>query len=416
MDNHDPIDPPALDDLIRAELLGAGGGSDRRLIGVEYERLLLEASTRRTAPLTAVYELLARATSITGGEAVFEGAIQKGLRTADFELSVEPGGQVEVSTPPARAVASLDAAVVAADAVLLRALESTGFELVALGHAPMTPVGEIGLLPRTRYRIMDARMPQRGALSRNMMRATAGFQVTLDFADGRDGERLLALMFRLSPVIAAWSANSRVVAGADSGYASYRHHVWLHTDADRSALFARCLEFDGALDGYVDWVRKARVLFLTRNGDLMEAPERPFERLVADGMVTRADLALHLTSMFPFVRMRGHVEVRCADSVEWPRARAFAALLGAIAYVPAVRSAAEQLSDALVPSSHEDLLEFHERVARHGLATTVTDGRSLCHFAVELAELAAAALAANPRAIDSPDALGPLRLLESNCA
>lgn len=416
MDSRDPIDPPALDDLIRAELLGTGGGSDRRLIGVEYERLLLESSTRRTAPLSAVYELLARATSITGGEGVFEGAIQKGLRTADFELSVEPGGQVEVSTPPARALASLDAAMAAADAVLQRALEATGFELVALGHAPTTPVGEIGLLPRTRYRIMDARMPQRGSLSRNMMRATAGFQVTLDFADGRDGERLLALMFRLSPVIAAWSANSRVVAGAESGYSSYRHHVWLHTDVDRSALFARCLEFDGALDGYVDWVRKARVLFLNRNDALIAAPEKPFERLVADRMVTRADLALHLTSMFPFVRMRGHIEVRCADSVEWPRARAFAALLGAIAYDPAVRSAAEELSDALVPSSHGDLVEFHERVARHGLATTVPDGRSLCHFALELAELAAAALAANPRAIASPDSLGPLRLLEPNCA
>src|SRR5690606_32858926 len=183
-----------------------------------------------------------------------------------FEMSMEPGGQLEVATPPHEQLADIDHALRRALDAIGRVLEPTPYELVALGHAPVTPVAELGLLPRDRYRIMDARMPARGPLSRNMMRATAGFQLTYDVADRDDASRKLALLYRLSPVLLAISANSRFVGGADSGYASFRHHVWWQTDRDRSGVPPGCMHAETAIDGYIGYAKAAHVLFLVRDG------------------------------------------------------------------------------------------------------------------------------------------------------
>src|SRR5690606_4262227 len=186
-----------------------------------YERLILDAATGESAPLDFCRSLLADLATDAHGEPVIEGDLGKGVRADGFELSMKPGGQIEVAVPPKSKLRAVDTVVDRADALIEDRLQSTRFALVCVGHAPVTPVGRLGLLPRTRYRLMDRRMPTRGPLSRNMMRATAGFQITYDVADRDDAALKLALLYRLSPVLMALTANSRRIAGLDSGYASF---------------------------------------------------------------------------------------------------------------------------------------------------------------------------------------------------
>ncbi|MFO1053636.1 MAG: glutamate-cysteine ligase family protein [Planctomycetota bacterium] len=408
----DPTARVTIDDLdarIERHLIGDPGAPRQRLIGIEYERLLLHRVTGESAALDAAQRLLEGVGVATGGRPIVEDGILKGVHAEAFEVSIEPGGQVEISTPPCHSLTDADRSIAAADDALATALSGTDLELVALGHAPRTPVLAHGLLPRNRYRIMDARMPPRGELTRNMMRATAGFQVTLDF-DGRAGaSELLASFYRLSPLLAALTANSRIVVGDDSGYATFRHHVWLHTDRDRSALPDDCLDPARVIDGYVAWARRARTLFQWREGVIVEAPEMPFQELVARSVVTSADLALHLSSLFPFVRPRGHAEVRCMDSVPWDRARAIAAMLAAVAYHDGSRRVADRIGAALIVTDPVELRAFHEQVARHGLRAVAPDGRELAAIAREWVEGVDAALATSAFPMVERHDLLPLR-------
>jgi len=335
-------------------------------------------------------------------------------------MSLEPGGQLEVATRPMPRMADVDAIMAESTAAIDAALAGTPYELVCVGHAPVTPVDQIGLLPRERYRIMDARMPARGPLTRNMMRATAGFQLTYDVDDRDDASRKLALLYRLSPVLLALSANSRRVAGRDSGWASFRHHVWWETDRDRSGVPAGALQPETALAGYIEYAKRAPMMFLHGSRDLVPAPDLPLSELVAQGRVTEADVDLHLSGLFPFVRLRNYLEVRCFDSLPWELTRSLMSLVSGLIYCEHAFDAALALSEALVVEDPVALRALHEDAARRALGARAPDGSSFADFARRMVAIAHGTLEggscewAAPADLDAVTAhidLGPSALL-----
>jgi glutamate--cysteine ligase len=303
-------------------------------------------------------------------------------------MSLEPGGQFEVATPPLTKLWEVDQVIEESTAAIEAALEGTPWQLVCVGHAPVTPVAEIGMLPRERYRIMDARMPSRGPLTRNMMRGTAGFQLTYDVDDREDAGRKLALLYRLSPILLAISANSRQIEGRDSGWASFRHHVWWETDRDRSGVPEGCLFAETALEGYIEYAKRARVMFLHGENDLVAAPDLPLVELAARGVVTEADVDLHLSGLFPFVRLRNYIEVRCFDSLPWELTRSVMALVSGLIYCRHARAAVWGLSEAFLVEDPAALRALHEDAARRGLEARTPTGRSFASVARDMVEIA----------------------------
>lgn len=386
-----PLAIDELDTAIRTRLIGTPMGGTRRLLGVEYERLILRRTDSASAPIGFCVDLMRELVAALGGEPVVDDGVLKGLVGDGFAMSMEPGGQLEVAVQPCTTLAEIDVVIGAVSAVIERALSRTDYALQCVGHAPVTPVERIGLLPRPRYEIMDRVMPPRGALSRNMMRATAGFQLTYDVVDVADAARKLALLFRLTPVLLALTANSRQVAGADSGYASFRHRVWLDTDSQRTGVPDGCLDAGTALDGYVAFARRAHVMFLVRDGHLVPAPDRSLEQLTRDGAIGAADLDAHLTGLFPFVRLRNYIEVRCFDSVPWDHARSVLALVSGVVYCPGATARAEQLSAMLAVRDRAALRQLQLDAARAGLDARA-GGATLREIAHELIRVAAETL------------------------
>ncbi|MCA8943436.1 MAG: hypothetical protein KDB80_12810 [Planctomycetes bacterium] len=384
-----------LSETIHRLILGNPMSKGRKLLGIEYERLLLDRSTRESAPLEFCRDLLARLCKALDADPMVDGDVLKGLRAGEFEMSMEPGGQLEVACAPVSKLAEAESIMQRVDAVIESQLDGTPYELACLGHAPVTPVEDLGLLPRERYQIMDRLMPARGPLTRNMMRATAGFQLTYDIESDADAASKLALLYRLSPVFVALAANSREVAGKDSGYASYRHLVWWETDFMRSGVPEGCLDPATAIDGYIRYAREATVLFRNdpeRAGGLLADGQHTLEEVCTAGELTEADVDLHLTSLFPFVRLRNYIEVRCLDSVEWSLARSMLALISGIVYCPAASAKAMKLSDELLPASAEELRDLHLATAKDALDATAPSGRTLRELARELVGFANATL------------------------
>ncbi len=133
---------------------------------------------------------------------------------------------------------------------------------------------------------------------------------------------------------------------------------------------------------------KAIALFLKRDGQIVASPALPLEDLVAEGDVTLEDLDLHLSSLFPFVRLRNYMEVRAFDAVEWPLARGVVALLSGILYCTVATGAAVELSNRLVVDDPERLEELHMDAARRGLDAVGPEGDTFRDLALELVEFA----------------------------
>lgn len=241
-------------------------------------------------------------------------------------ITVEPGGAVELSGPPAQGAAAAISALTADRAVLHAEFERRGLGLVLLGADPVRPTQRIN--PGPRYRAMEQFFAASGTAAPGaaMMTSTASVQVNLD-AGPRDGwAQRVRLAHALGPMMIAVTANSPMLGGRFTGWKSSRQRVWGQLDS------ARCgpvLGADGD-DPADDWARYA----LRAPVMLVNTPEAvPVTNWVpfadwADGRAvlggrrpTEADLEYHLTTLFPPVRPRRWLEIRYLDSVPdalWP--------------------------------------------------------------------------------------------------
>jgi len=241
-------------------------------------------------------------------------------------ITVEPGGAVELSTPPVRGVVAAIDALMADRAALRTVFARAGLGLVLLGADPLRPPHRVN--PGPRYQAMEQyfRAADTAAAGAAMMTSTASVQVNVDAGPADGWADRVRLAHALGPTMIAIAANSPLLAGSFSGWRSSRQRVWSQLDT------ARCgpiLGADGD-DPASDWARYA----LRAPVMLVHSPDaRPVSDHVAfadwvGGQVelagrrpTAADLDYHLTTLFPPVRPRGWLEIRYLDSVPdtlWP--------------------------------------------------------------------------------------------------
>ncbi|HLR98767.1 ergothioneine biosynthesis glutamate--cysteine ligase EgtA [Mycolicibacillus parakoreensis] len=241
-------------------------------------------------------------------------------------VTVEPGGAVELSSPPLPGVCAAIEAMARDQAVLRAAFAGAGLGLVALGTDPLRPTGRIN--PGQRYRAMERffAASQTGQAGAAMMTATASIQVNLDAGPAAGWAERIRLAHALGPTMVAVAANSPLLDGAFSGWVSTRQRVWSLLDA------ARCGPILGAAgdDPRTDWARyalKAPVMLVHTPQAVPVTRYLPFADwvdarvLLDERRPTTTDLDYHLTTLFPPVRPRGWLEIRYLDAVPaavWP--------------------------------------------------------------------------------------------------
>ncbi len=338
------------DPMAAATAYVAGGalteGTERR-VGLELELHLVDLAAPARRPGWAEVEaLVAGLPDMPSGSTV----------------TLEPGAQVELSTPPAADVSAAVAALRLDREVLRRALTDAGYGAAPLGSDPARPVSRCN--PAPRYAAMEQHFEARGCgvPARAMMSATAALQVNLDAGPATGWSERIGLMRSLVPVLVAASTTSPYLGGATSGWHSMRQETWHGIDHGRSdpipvgeptvawalyALNAPVMLLRG--DHGMTPVR-TRVSF----GDWLREPDRLGRR------ATQSDLDYHLTTLFPPVRPRGYLEIRCIDALPdrwWP---ALAALVVTLVDDPEAAALAAELCQ---PVAHA-----WESAARHGLA------------------------------------------------
>ncbi|MGH8984127.1 MAG: glutamate-cysteine ligase family protein [Acidimicrobiia bacterium] len=282
---------------------------------------------------------------------------------AGSRLTLEPGGQVELSSPPLRGIGPACAALAADAATLTRTLAEAGVGLVGIGFDPRPDPPRRVYGPR--YDAMEAYFDAKCAAGRTMMRATAAVQVNVDLGpDTATAETRWRRAHDLGPTLAGAFANSPIGAGAwPSGWRSRRQAVWSDIDACRTAAVA-----DGHADCREEWADYA----LAAHVMLVRRDERTFVPLIAPptfaewiehghelGFPTLPDLEYHLTTLFPPVRPRGWLELRMIDGLPDPWWR--------VAVAVAVTLVADDDAAAACEAAVEPTRGMWREAARHGL-------------------------------------------------
>ncbi|WP_257459907.1 glutamate--cysteine ligase [Archangium lipolyticum] len=359
-------------DMLLAGFRSAEKPRSSHLLGLEHEKFVYPLQSARQVPyegpsgIGALLERLAPAGYTPFRETPTSPAIalQKGMLT----ISLEPGGQLELSGSPWRTAREAHAENLAHLAEVKAAAEALGLRLVALGYRPFGTPPEMSWMPKTRYVAMRQSLPERGPLAHNMMLMTSTGQVSLDWEDEADCVRKTVLVARLAPLMVALYANSPIVDGKPSGYLSFRSRVWDEVDPTRCGYLRSFFDGSFSYRAYVEWALDAPILFLRRRGEYLR-PKMTFRQFMKEGFegqpADMTDWTDHLSTLFPEVRLKKVVEVRGADCVSAPMTGALAALWRGLLYD---RGAMEEGERLLPRLSFEEHLAFHDTSRRQGLA------------------------------------------------
>jgi glutamate--cysteine ligase len=268
-------------------------------------------------------------------------------------VTVEPGGQLEISSPPCASLTELITTVEGDTAALTDLLDPAGLILTGLGSDPHRPSRRLVDIPR--YAAMETAFDRIGPMGRAMMCSTAAVQVCLDAGTTSDVALRWAALHDLGPVMVAAFANSPWLGGQRTGWVSSRMQAWFALDPARTRPSP--VHWDPALtwDPAADWARRALDTPLLCQRRALGSWEVPSGITFADwlsgalpGHPSTADLDYHLTTLFPPVRPHGYLEVRYLDTQPVGQWLVPVAVLAALLADPEVTAAAR---DACAPTA-----------------------------------------------------------------
>lgn len=326
-------------------------------VGTEHEKFAfsrtLEPLQYRGAPGVAgsigIVNLLEGMQNCCGWQPLVDRGELIALESKEGSIALEPGGQVELSGQARLTIHETKAELDRHVAELERLTDELGVRWMWLGAHPVHQPADLGWMPKRRYAVMREYLPTRGGLALHMMQATSTVQANLDYGDERDmGEKLRAAM-GVSSIVTAMFANSPFQSGKPSGLKTFRASVWGDTDPDRSGLLPFVFAGDApAYEQYVRWALDVPMFFIVRDGELLPARGLTFRGFWDHGFLghraTMEDWELHLSTLFPDVRLKNYLETRTTDCVPPRLIPALPALWKGILYSDSAVAAAWDLT------------------------------------------------------------------------
>ncbi len=359
-------------------------------IGTEYEKVAVWAATGRALPFTdGIEEVLRRLAERYEWEPILEDGRIVALHGATAAVTLEPGGQLELSGELCKSVHDSRREFAEHVRQIVTVSEELGVAFLGLGMQPVSTLDEIEWVPKRRYAIMAPHMLRVGTLGHRMMKQTATVQVNLDYASEQDAMTKLRVGMGLAPLFTAMFANSPLSDGRLNGFLSFRGHIWTDTDAARCGLLPFVFQPRCGFSDYVEYALDVPMYFLVRNGRWIDMTAFTFRRFWSEGYhgerASLADWNAHLTTLFPEVRLKGYIEVRSIDSQAPELMLAAPALVKGIFYEEDCLLAAW---DLVKRWKWEERLELYHAVHRQALRAAIhgIEVRELARELVAIAE------------------------------
>ncbi len=371
-------------------------------MGTEHEKFGFDKKTLKPLPydgdngIRAMLEGMRR----FGWEAVVENNNTIALLRDKASVTLEPGGQFELSGAPLETVHETAVETSQHLAEVREVANEIGAGFIGLGFAPQWKREDIHWMPKGRYKIMREYMPKKGKLGIDMMLRTCTVQTNLDFESEADMVKKFRVSLALQPLATALFANSPFVEGKDVGFKSYRSHIWTDTDPDRCGMLPFVFEDGFGFERYADYMLDVPMYFVYRGGKYIDASGLSFKDFMQGKLAVRPgelpsinDWGDHITTAFPEVRLKRFLEMRGADGGPFANLCALPALWVGLLYDQGALDAAWDLVKGW---SIEDHAFLRAETPKTGLSTSFK-GRPLSALAVEVMAIARAGLKARNR-------------------
>jgi glutamate--cysteine ligase len=349
-------------------------------IGTEHEKFPFLVQGRRPVPYEGdrgIRALLEGMQHLLGWEPINEGNNIIGLAdvTGGGAISLEPGGQFELSGAPVETVHQTSAEIMAHLAQLSEVARPLGIRFLGLGMTPDWTRADMPMMPKGRYRIMTAYMPKVGTYGLDMMYRTCTVQTNLDFSSEADMVKKLRVSLALQPVGTALFANSPFTEGKPNGLLSFRSEIWRDTDNQRAGTLPWAFEPGMGFERWVDYALDVPMYFVKRGDRYIDVAGQSFRDLFAGKLpslpgehATLSDWANHISTIFPEVRLKRYLEMRGSDSGPWRRLPALPAFWVGILYDDACLDAAW---DIVKDWTAEERQKLRDDVPKLGLKASI---------------------------------------------
>lgn len=395
------------DDLVEWLEAGCKPAAKHR-IGTEHEKIAFYRSGLGPVPyegkdgVGGIRHILEEMGRTLGWTPIHDGGNIIGLAddVGGGAISIEPGGQFELSGAPLDSVHETRAEIATHFDALCPIAARLGIGFLSLGMSPRWTREETPAMPKSRYNIMARYMPNVGKLGLDMMFRTATVQANYDFASEADMVKKVRVSLALQPVATALFANSPFTDGRLNGNLSQRSTIWRDTDGDRSGMLPFAFEEGMGFERYVDYALDVPMYFIKRGESYIDVAGSSFRDLLEGRhparhgeRATLSDWANHLSTIFPEVRLKRFLEMRGADAGPIPFLMALPALFAGVLYAPTSLDAAWDLVKAWTAEEREQLRADAPRL---GLEAEIA-GRKLREVARSVLALARSGLAGRRR-------------------
>jgi len=388
------------DELVAWFEAGCKPKSDFR-IGTEHEKFPFTLDGHRPVPYEGrhgIRALLEGMQLLLDWEPIMENGNIIGMFdvTGGGAISLEPGGQFELSGAPVENVHETCSELIAHLAQVKQVAAPLGIGFLGIGMTPNWSRAEIPVMPKGRYRIMTAYMPKVGGHGLDMMYRTCTVHTNLDFASEADMVKKMRVGVELQPVATAMFANSPFTEGKPNGFLSFRSEIWRDTDPDRTGMLPWAFESGMGFERYVDYALGVPMYFVKRGEKYIDVAGQSFRDLMAGRLAalpgehaTISDWANHVSTIFPEVRLKRYLEMRGADEGPWQRLPALPAYWVGILYDDTALDAAWELVKGWSAEARQAL---RDAVPRLGFAARI-NGESVLDLAKTTLSLAEGGLA-----------------------
>ena len=248
-------------------------------------------------------------------------------------LTLEPGGQLEISIKPCDSIQEVEEIYLSFLQEVIPILEEQNQLLMAIGYHPKSSIQEIPFNPKKRYELMSSYLKTKGSHAHNMMKGTAALQVTIDYRDEEDFTKKLRVANFLSPILAYVSDNGPIFEGKVFDKCSIRSLIWENTDPARSGIIAGVMDRDVfGYREYAEYLLDVAPILILKDNTVISTLDRKTGELMDEYSFTKDELMHIMTMVFPDVRAKKYLEIRMGDSIPYPYNLSYISLIKAIFY------------------------------------------------------------------------------------
>ncbi|MDO4850518.1 MAG: glutamate-cysteine ligase family protein [Actinomycetota bacterium] len=340
-------------------------------VGVEIEHQVVRRVTHDPVPYSGPQgiEAILEGLAPFFDERTYSERHLTGLTRADSNVTIEPAGQIELSIAPQCRLSEIMRIYQEFRARFDEVLADMDAEALTLGYHPHAHARELELIPKDRYRLMDAHFARTGQHGVCMMRGSASTQVSIDYRDEADAIRKFRLATAIGPLISFITDNAPVFEDEIGTGRMVRTAIWNDVDPERSMEAPGLFDFaDYSFGTYAETIMDSDPVLVMNDGKAVSSKERTASEIYADHELSTAEVE-HLLSMFFFdVRLKHYVEIRMADSMPIEYSIAYAALIKGLFYDDDNLLALEQ---ALPELHDEDIADAKLALMADGYTATV---------------------------------------------